>query len=75
MDMEQENDVFTLPHFRDYIFIIVKRKKAVIISVVMSILIGFLSTQKGEPVYVASAKIMIETGERIYTSTTTNINN
>ena len=25
--MEPESDVFTLPHFRDYLFIIIKRKK------------------------------------------------
>ncbi len=71
--MEQENDIFTLPHFRDYVFIIVKRKKAMIISVVIAILIGFLSTHKGELVYTASVKIMIEIGERIYTSTTRNV--
>ncbi len=65
--MEQDRDS-ALPHFRDYWFIIVKRKKILIISIILSILFGFLNTKKGAPTYLARAKIMIATGEAILPS-------
>ncbi|MDO8525673.1 MAG: hypothetical protein Q7S07_04215 [Candidatus Omnitrophota bacterium] len=66
--MEQERESFAIPHFKDYWFVIIKRKKFVVISIIFFILMGLLHSQKGEPVYEARAKIMIATGGAAYTT-------
>lgn len=58
-------DIFALPHFKEYLFVILKRRKIIIISIILMILFGIINSQKGRPVYVASVKIMIETGEEV----------
>lgn len=64
--MEQEKDILNIPDFRDYWFIIVKRKKVIIISVILLTLFGLLRTPRGEPVYAARAKIMIDIEKPIH---------
>lgn len=62
---QQIKTAFALPHFREYLFTILKRRKIIIISVILMILFGIISSQKGKPMYLASVKIMIETGEEV----------
>ncbi len=57
-----------MPHFRDYWFIIIKRKKIIAISIICFVLFSLFSAQRQEPVYEARAKIMIAIGEDIVTS-------
>ena len=66
--MEQKNDTFAIPHLRDYWFIIIKHKKAIVIPVILFTLIGILTTRGENPVYEAKAKIIIDQQSRIYTS-------
>ncbi len=70
--MEQDKDVLVMPHFRDYWFIIIKRKKVIIASIVLLTLISLLGMQRQEPVYKTQAKIMIALGED-YTTTQTHV--
>ena len=66
--MEQEKDIYSPSHFRDYWFIILNRKKVIIISTILLTLTGFLGVGRQTPYYTAKVKITVKIGQPIYMS-------